>query len=350
MGLGPTHTISLAEARERARALRQRLLEGIDPLDERETRKKALAAERANAVTFETDAYAYFDLHENGWGPKHAQQWKTSVETYAFPKLGTMKVADITSADVLKAIEPLWIKKNVTAGRVLNRIEVVLSYATARGHRQGDNPASNVRATLPPASKVAAVENFAAVAYQEIGTVMARLREINTVPAIALRFSILCASRTGEILGCAWSEIDLANRTWKIPGERMKGGREHRVPLSAAAVELLGAVPKCDDEQVFPIDSHAMGQVLAKVSAGTTVHGMRSAFKTWATEQTAYPANLAEAALAHRLGSDKTEQAYLRGDLFQKRRKLMEAWGAFCTTKPAKGATGNVVAIAGARS
>jgi integrase len=243
-----------------------------------------------------------------------------------------MLVSQITSADVLRVVEPLWINRNVTAGRVLDRIAMVLDYTQARGYRQGDNPARAVRSTLPKSSKVAKVENLAAVPYQEIGAVMAGLAGLNTVPALALRFAILCASRAGEILGAEWSELDLAEKTWIVASSRMKGGREHRIPLSSAALDLLKALPR-ESARVFPIDAHAMRRALAKIVPGVTVHGMRSTFRTWVQEQTAFPPALAEAALAH-VNGDKTEQAYARGDLFQKRRKLMESWARYCTTKP----------------
>jgi integrase len=336
IGLGGLHTVGLAEARDKARTFRQLLLEDIDPLAEKRRRRQALITEQAKAVMFRDDAEAYIALHERGWSPKHSAQWKASLSTYCYPKIGSMLVADITSADVLRVVEPLWINKNVTAGRVLDRIGLVLAYATGHKHRAGDNPAANVRPTLPKPSKVATVENFPAVPYQQIGTVMSKLREINTLPATALQFLILCASRAGEVMGCEWAEINIANRVWTIPARRMKSGREHRVPLSAAAIELLEAVPKRDG-LVFPIGLHAMLRSLMKVSAGNTVHGMRSAFKTWATEQTAYPAILAEAALAHKLTDSKTEEAYQRTDLFEKRRKMMAQWATFCS-KPAPAA------------
>jgi integrase len=352
-GLGPLYDIPLAKAREKAAELRGMLREGVDPLDAKLARQREQALERARSVTFKDDAEAYQRLHEKGWTPLHARQWRTSVATYAYPKLGSMLVADITSADVLRVIEPIWIEKNVTAGRVLDRIGVVLDYSTARQHRAGDNPAASCRAVLPKASKVAKVENFEAVPYQQIGAVMAVLREIDTLPAIALRFAVLCASRANEILSCEWGAIDLGPaKAWTIPAEKMKARREHRVPLSAAAVEILKALPR-QGERPFPIERRSMRKVLARVSPGATVHGMRATFKTWATEQTSFPKILAEAALAHRLGSDKTEESYLRGDLFAKRRRLMEEWAKFCG-KPlpaaAKVAGGNVVTIAGARS
>jgi integrase len=331
MGLGPLHTVSLKEARAKARALRQQLIDGIDPLEQREALRRALVAEREGTAKFKDDAEAYMALHERGWSAKHANQWSVSLRKFVYPKLGSMLVSEITSAGVLRVVEPMWVTKNVTANRVLDRIALVMDYATAREHRQGDNPARTVRATLPKSSKVTEVENFAAVPYQEIGAVMARLAEFETGAALALRFLVLCASRAGEVLGAEESEFNLTEKTWTVPGSRMKGGREHRVPLSGAALDLLKkvlALPR-KGKRVFPIDPHGMRRVLAKVAPGATVHGMRATFRTWVTEQTAFPAALAEAALAH-VNGNKTEQAYARGDLFAKRRKLMQAWADYC--------------------
>jgi integrase len=347
MGLGGLHTVSLKEARAKARSLRQMLIDGIDPLDQRKAQRRALIAERAKAATFKADAETYIALHEKGWSAMHALQWTSSLKKFVYPKIGNMLVAEITSADVLRSVEPIWTTKNVTANRVLDRIALVLDYATAREHRQGDNPARSVRATLPKSSKVAQVENFAAVSYQEIGAVMAKLAEFETLPAIALRLTILCASRAGEVLAAEWSEFDFKDRTWTIPGSKMKGGREHRVPLSGAVLDLLKTLPR-DGERVFPLDPHAMLRVLAKVAPGATVHGMRATFRTWVTEQTAFPAALAEAALAH-VNGNKTEQAYARGDLFQKRRKLMQAWADHCAKPAATADKGKVVTLASAR-
>jgi integrase len=352
MGLGPLYDVPLAKARERAAELRGMLRAGTDPLDAELARKREQALARAKFATFKDDAEAYQRLHEKGWTRLHAQQWRASVATHVYPKIGAMLVSDITSADVLRVVEPLWITKNVTAGRILDRIGVVLDYSTARQHRMGDNPAGSCRAVLPKASKVTTVENFAAVPYQRIGALMAALREIDTLPSIALRFAVLCASRANEILSCEWGAIDLGPaKAWTIPAEKMKARREHRVPLSSAAVELLKALPR-QGERPFPIERRSMRKVLARVSPGATVHGMRATFKTWATEQTSFPKILAEAALAHRLGGDQTEQSYLRGDLFNKRRRLMEEWAKFCSSLPvaAKAPGGNVVTIAGARS
>jgi len=334
MGLGPTYTIGLAEARDKARVLRQQLLEDLDPLEAREADKRAKLIERARSVTFRQDAEAYMALHEKGWSPKHAQQWRKSLERYVYPVIGNMPVSEIIPATLLRLVEPLWLQRTVTASRIVNRLENVLAYATTHDHRQGDNPAGNLLAALPKQSKVAAVENLAATPYAKIATVMARLQQIGTPAAHALCFVVLTAARANEVIGCEWSELDLAKASWVIPARRMKGRREHRVPLSAPAVRLLQGLPR-KGKRPFPIDDHAMLRVLRKVSAESTVHGMRSAFKQWAIECTAYPPNVSEAALAHKLAGNRTEGAYLRdADLFEKRRRLMSAWADYCT-KPA---------------
>jgi integrase len=348
VGLGPLFDVSLAKAREKAAALREMLREGIDPLHERRARQRALAVERARSVTFKQDAEAFMALHEKGWSPKHAQQWWKSLEQHVFPAIGNTPVAEIIPATLLRIIEPLWLKRTVTAARIVNRLENVLAYATTHDHRQGDNPASNLLAALPKQSKVAPVENFASVPFQEVPGIVARLREIGTPAALALIFLILTAARAGEVIGCEWTEIDLAKATWTIPARRMKGRREHRNPLSAPAVRLLQGLPR-KDKQCFPITLHSMLRVLRKVSADVTVHGMRSSFKRWAVERTSFAPSVSEAALAHKLAGNPTEGAYLRPDvdLFEKRRRLMEQWAAFCTKPAAKIAGSTVVPMQG---
>jgi integrase len=343
MGLGPLYDIPLKRAREKATELRDLLRDGIDPLDQKLERKREQALVRSRAVTFRDDCESYQRLHEKGWSALHAKQWRTSVAQHVYPHLGHMMVADITSADVLHVITPLWTTMNVTAGRLLDRIGVVLDYSNALQHRTGDNPAATCRASLPKASKVAKITNFEAVPYQQIGEVMARLGEMKTPVATALRFLILCASRANEVLSCEWSEIDFKEKAWTIPAEKMKARREHRVPLSAAAIDILKTIPR-EGKGPFPIkNTQALRYMFSKVAGKATVHGCRATFRTWASEATAFPEKLAEAALAHQLGDDKSQQAYLRGTLFDKRRKLMDAWAAYCS-KPAV-VTDNVVPI-----
>jgi integrase len=346
MGLGNTSTFSLKEARERARALRQQLVDGVDPLAK---------AEAAKAMTFKQVAEAYMRLHEVGWSQEHRRQWEASLRLYVLPKIGDVPVRDIDTAMVMQIVEPLWSVKTVTASRIRARIEAVLEYATAHKFREGDNPARLLSA-LPKQSKVAKVQHLTALPWQDVPQFMAELRELKSTAARCVEFLILCASRTGEAIGARWDEIDLKTKTWTIPSSRMKNKKEHRVPLSTGALVLLDSLPK-DGPYVFGGDK-ALGEtslrrfVLAKLRPGATrwrssltVHGFRGSFKTWASESTNFAPQIAEAALAHARG-DATERAYEKGDLFEKRRRLMQAWSDFCS-KPV--ATGAVVPMRGAR-
>ena len=242
---------------------------------------------------------------------------------------------------VMKAVEPIWTVKPETAGRVRGRIESVLDWATARGHRTGDNPArwrGHLESLLPARNKVRRVEHHAALPYGEVGAFMAELREQKGLAARALEFAILTAARTGEVLGATWAEIDLEAHTWTVPAERMKAGREHKVPLSAPALAILKAIPKTgSDDRVFRLSNMALLMTLRRMERGElTTHGFRSTFRDWAAERTGFPAEVAEMALAHVVG-DKVEAAYRRGDLFEKRRQLAEAWAKFCDAPPAAG-------------
>jgi integrase len=330
MGLGSTHTFSLADARERARALRQQLHDGIDPLAARETSRRAEVAAAAKLMTFRECARLYLALHESGWGAEHAQQWHSTLRDYAFPTLGGMSVADIDQAAVLKCIEPIWTTKTVTAARVRGRIEAILDYGTASGLRVGDNPARSLLAALPKQTRVHRVEHHAAVPWRELPLLMAELRALDTVVARCLEFTILTASRSGEAAGALWAEIDLAAKVWTVPASRMKGRREHRVPISPRAAEILMDLPR-QGERVFgmPYDKQ-LARLLNRLRPGVTLHGTaRSGFRDWARETTNFPDSIVEAALAHVVG-DKTVAAYARGDLFDRRAQLMQAWDAYC--------------------
>jgi integrase len=354
MGLGPVHTVSLAEARRRASGCRLLLLDGVDPLEARRAERSRIRVEAARARTFRQDAEAYIAAHADGWkNDKHRAQWTNTLATYAHPVIGDLPVAAIDTALMLRVLEPIWRRKTETASRVRGRIEAVLDWASARGHRTGENPArwrGHLDKLLPRRSKVAPVKHHEALPYVELPTFMTDLRLQDGIGPRALEFTILTAARTGEAIGARRSEIDLTARAWTVPAERMKGGKEHTVPLSDRALEILETLPRTGDH-VFegarpgrPIGSMAMALTLRRMGRGDlTVHGFRSSFRDWAAEQTSHPNHVIEMALAHAIG-DKVEAAYRRGDLFAKRRRLMADWARYCATpRPA----GEVVALRG---
>ncbi len=349
MGLGPTHTISLAEAREKALGCRKARLDGRDPIDERKASRLAAKLDAAKAITFKDCAERYIAAHKAGWrNPKHAAQWPATLGTYVYPMFGPLPVQVVDVGLVLKAIEPIWTTKPETAGRVRGRIESIIDWAAARGYRQGENPArwrGHLENLLPKKSRVRRVEHHAALPYAEIAAFMVALRQQEGVAAHALEFAILTAARTGEVIGARWEEVDLAEKLWTIPADRMKAGKEHHVPLSAPAIAILDELAKIrEGEFVFPggrhgrpISNMAMLMTLRRMKQDDlTAHGFRSSFRDWAAERTTFPAEVAEMALAHTV-SDKVEAAYRRGDLFQKRRQLAEAWAKFCDLPPAAG-------------
>jgi integrase len=350
LGLGPADTFSLKEARERARAARQLLTDGIDPIDHRKAERAKLAAAKAKLLIFREATQRYFDQHEGKWrNPKHRAQFLSTLKQYAFPMLGNMAVSAIDTPAVLRAIEPIWMEKTETASRVRGRVESVLDWCTVRGYRTGDNPArwkGHLSEVLPARGQVAKVNHHAAMPFAELPSFMAELRKREGVPARALEFAILSAGRTGEVIGAQGNEIDLGEKTWMIPAGRMKGGKEHKVPLSERAIELLRGLPTEDGNGfVFlgprggsGLSNMAMTQVLKRMDRGdVTVHGFRSSFRDWASETTNFPNHVVEMALAHVVG-DKVEAAYRRGDLLVKRRQLAEAWSKYCTSPPPAGA------------
>jgi integrase len=332
IGLGPAHTISLARARELARECRELRLRGIDPLLERQRQKQALIVEQAKAITFKDVAEAYLDLHLDSFrNPKHRQQWRNTLATYVYPKIGNITVADIGPADVLRCIEPFWNTKRETASRVRQRVERIMDYATTRQYRTGDNPAAHVTESLPKTKN--GKGHHAALPYAELPTLMAELRNRDSLSAKALEFTILTAARTGEVIGAIRDEIDLKAKTWTIPAERMKAGKEHKVPLCNRAVEILQDLDR-RTKRLFPLSNMAMAELLKGMRPSVTVHGFRSTFMDWAHECTNHPKVVIDMALAHKVG-DKVEAAYRRGDLFIKRTKLMAAWSEYCEKAPA---------------
>ena len=362
MGLGPLNAVSLAEARVKAAEARKLRVAGIDPIEARKAEVAEANLESAKAISFKDAAEKYIKAHKPGWrNKKHAAQWASSLETYAYPVLGALPVQGIDTGLVMKVLEPIWTKKTETASRVRGRIESILGWATVSGYRLGDNPArwrNHLDNLLPKRSKVQKVKHYPALPYDGIGAFMATLRNREAVAALALEFTILTAARTGETIGTRWKEIDLSKKEWVIPAERIKGEKEHRVPLSSRAVAILkemtaGAEPG-EEDFVFPggrkgrpLSNMAMLTLLKRMKrSDLTVHGFRSTFRDWAAERTNYPREVAEMALAHVVG-DKVEAAYRRGDLFKKRSRLMDEWARFCNTV-AK--AGDVVSIGGQKS
>lgn len=341
MGLGPLHTVSLAEARSRALAARKRLLDGIDPLEVKHREKATKQATQAKAKTFSECAEAYISAHRAGWkNEKHGAQWESTLETYAEPVFGKTPVSEIDTALVMKVLEPIWTEKTETATRVRGRIESVLDWATVRGYRSGDNPArwkGHLDHLLPKRSKVQKVVHHPALPYKEAPAFMALLATQQSTAAHALRFLILTATRTSEVLGMQWEEVDMTERTWTIPAGRMKMGKEHRIPLSSATIKILKTQKaQKQSNYVFPgqkenapLSNMAFLQLLKRMErTDITAHGFRSTFRDWVGETTHYPREVAEAALAHMI-KDKAEAAYARGDLFKKRAEMMKAWADY---------------------
>lgn len=342
MGLGPLHAIPLAEARKRAAECRRMRVDGIDPIEVRSAQRVQRRLAAATAMSFEQCAEAYIAAHKAGWkNSKHAAQWPSTLATYIYPVFGTLPVQAVDVGLVMKAIEPIWVQKPETASRLRGRIESILDWATTRDCRQGENPArwrGHLENLLPKKSKVRRVQHHRALPYDEIADFLVELRVQEGVAAGALELLILTAARTGEVIGARWDEIDLEEKIWVVPAARMKAGREHRVPLSAAAATVLEQMKEIrETDFVFPggkkgkpLSNMAMLAVLKRMGRGDfTAHGFRSSFRDWAAERTNFPHEAAELALAHTVG-DKVEAAYRRGDLFQKRRQMMEAWARFC--------------------
>jgi integrase len=340
MGLG-SH-VSLELARQKATDARALLAEGIDPIEARDAQNQQQALEQARSKTFAECAEAYIKSHRAGWrNAKHGAQWEATLNTYANPVFGSLPVQAIDTALVMKVLEPIWSEKTETASRVRGRIESVLDWAKVRGYRAGENPArwrGHLDKLLPRRSKVAKVEHHVALPYADAGAFMRELRAREGTAPRALEFIILTAARVSEAVNAQWNEIDLKRRLWVVPAERMKTGREHRVPLSDSAVRLLKVqAEKKQSDFVFPgwrINKPLTGAACLKLlddmkRPTLTVHGFRSTFRDWCAEQTHYPREIAEAAMAHVI-SNKTEAAYQRGDLLERRRLLMQAWADYC--------------------
>ena len=336
MGLGPYPEITLDQARQATLDARRLRLKGVNPITDRDAEN----ARKHGAISFQECADQYIASHRTGWkNPKHADQWVNTIATYCGPIIGKLPVNEVTVGFVMRVLEPIWTTKAETAGRVRGRIESILDWAKVRGYREGDNPArwkGQLDHLLPNSSRVKRITHHAALGYTEMGVFMGKLRQQAGNGARALEYAILTACRSGEVRLARWEEIDLKSRVWVIPGERMKAGKEHRVPLSDAAIAVLNQMEKIG-QLIFlgrgegkPLSDMSLTAVLRRMERGDlTAHGFRSTFRDWASESTAYPRDVAEMALAHSIG-DKVEAAYRRGDLFTKRTRMMEDWARFC--------------------
>jgi integrase len=345
IGLGPFPEVTLAEARDAAIDLRRQIRRGIDPLKDRKLTRLRSQAELRPLVTFRSCVEAYVEMNRAGWkSKKHAAQWSATLKTYAFPTIGEIAVGEVDTSTVLAILQPIWTTKTETASRVRGRIEAVLDWARVQGFRSGDNPArwrGHLDKTLPPRRRVQGVVHHAALPYSEVAALIRELQARPGISARALEFSILCASRSGEVRGAVWDEFDLEGGVWTIPVERMKAGKEHRIPLAPQTIQLLRGLPRFAKEpHVFgaprggPLSDMSLTAVLKRMGqTEITQHGFRSTFRDWAGETTNYAREVIEHALSHQL-KDKAEAAYQRGDLLQKRSALMKDWADFCTGKP----------------
>lgn len=353
MGLGPLKDVSLAEAREHAAECRKQLRQGIDPILERRNEKARRASEQAQVMTFEACARQYIAAHRGGWkNAKHAQQWENTLQHYVFGEIGNLPIDVVNAHHVKTILDKIWFEKTETASRVRSRMENILDWAASLDLRSPDNPAAwnRMKHHFPSKNKIQKTKSFKALPFEQMYEFMQQLEAKNTEAAQALKFTILTASRTSEVREAIFDEFDLVERVWTIPADRMKAAREHRVPLTTAAIDIVEARKLvATSHYVFPgrngktpMSNMAMLKMLQQdMKVDATVHGFRSCFSDWARERTNYQRDVVEMALAHSI-RDKTEAAYRRGDLLDKRRRLMEDWAIFCETVPA---TGSVTAI-----
>lgn len=342
MGLGGLRTVDLAKARVLARECRSLLLDGKDPIEARKAVRLAEALQKARSMTFDQCATAYIDAHRKSWkNAKHADQWRSTLATYASPIIGALPVADVDTDLIVKVLSPIWGTRTETATRVRGRIESILDWATVSKFRQGDNPArwrGHLENLLANPNRIAPVRNHPALPWREVPAFMVLLAQCRGVAARAVEFAILTAARSGEVRGATWDEVDLEAKLWVVPAERMKAGKEHRVPLSTAAMALLAGMPSRKG-LVFPgrsesvaLSDMSLTAVLRRMRrSDITIHGFRSSFRDWCAEEVgnSFPREVCEHALAHSL-PDRVEAAYRRGDLLQKRVMLMQAWADYC--------------------
>lgn len=342
MGIGSYPDVTLRDAREAASEARKKIRQGLDPIEDRNAQKSVELAARGGGVAFNWCAEQYIEAHKSGWrNAKHADQWRNTLTTYASPVIGNLAVAAIDTTQIMRVLQPIWTEKPETASRVRGRIENVLDWAAVHKFRSGENPArwkGHLDKLLPAKSKVRKTEHHPALSWQEMGDFMSALRKQAGVAAKAVEFTILTAVRSGESRGAVWAEIDFEAALWVIPSQRMKAGKEHRVPLTADAMEVLRAAKTLTTESAF-IFPGTTGAALSDMSLSAvlrrmerqdiTVHGFRSSFRDWAAESTSYPSDLVEMALAHTI-SNKVEAAYRRGDMVEKRRSMMDDWSRYC--------------------
>lgn len=340
MGLGGFPDMTLAGARELAREARLKMKNGQDPIEEARKARSELRASRAKNVTFKTCAGDYIEAHSPSWSnAKHRAQWSATLETYVYPHFGELLVRDVELPHILAALKPIWNTKTETATRVRGRIESVLDWATTQEYRSGPNPArwkGHLSHMLAAPQRIAQIEHHRALGIDAVGAFLSTLRAVPELSARALEFGILTAARPGETRGAVWDEIDLKAGVWVIPAERMKMKKEHRVPLPAQVIKLLEALPRFTDTNLlFPsprgkmMSDMTLTALMRRLGADAVPHGFRSTFRDWAAERTAYPGDMAELALAHKIGNE-VEAAYRRGDMFEKRRRMMADWAEFC--------------------
>ena len=347
VGLGGYPDVPLVQAREKARAAKELIQQGIDPVANRKAVRMALIAAQATNKTFDECAEQFLIKKTTEFSnPKHADQWRNTLATYASPVIGKLAVDAVELPHILKILEPLWQEKTETATRLRGRIEAVLAYATVSKYRSGDNPArwqGNLDAVLPKPGKLKKVKHHKAIPWQEIGPFVQSLRERKGTGAKALEFTILTAARSGEVRGAKWDEIDLANKTWTIPADRMKTSKEHMVPLCDDALSILASLPRfAGNELVFPgarggiLSDVGLTKPIRAIGSDATVHGFRSTFRDWCAESTSYPNEVAEMALAHTVSS-AVERAYRRGNLLAKRARLMRDWCRYINSPVSSG-------------
>lgn len=346
MGLGGYPDITLAAAREKAAAYRVIIKSGTDPLDGKHESKAKAQADAAKRITFSKAAAEYIESHKSGWkNAKHIEQWRTSIKDYADGIIGSLDVSLIEVAHILRIMQKddLWTTKTETATRLRGRIEKIIDWATVRGYRKGENPArwkGNLEALLPAPAKVQKRAHFPAMPYKQMADFMPKLQAMGGTAARAVEFLILTATRSGEVRGARWEEIDLDDKLWTIPADRMKMKKEHRVPLTDSAIEVLNKMAPQDAGLIFqgrekegepqPLSDMTLSAVLRRMEYKTeTIHGFRSSFRDWGAELTDYPSEVLEMALAHKV-ANSVEAAYRRGDLFDKRKALMTDWAKFC--------------------